>query len=262
MPISEIDGLNESHWLEVKDLIQRAATEAGYKAELVSADTDVGIIQKRIVRALYEHPVVVCDVSCKNSNVMLELGMRLAFDKPVILIKDDKTAFSFDTSPLEHLVYPRGLRFSAMENFVSELSKKISAVEKRRNDDSFLKSFGSFKVAELNVESAPVDEVILSELSEIRARLHVMSNERREVGILPPRRNSIRQTGPDTFTIRLDADEANALTDIMESIEKTRGAKISYMRDGHNGETLIELKSTSRDLIMNIEKILTDIIPF
>jgi hypothetical protein len=36
-------------------------------------------------------PDYLCDVSGKNANVMFELGLRLAFDNPTIIIKDDKT---------------------------------------------------------------------------------------------------------------------------------------------------------------------------
>jgi len=32
---------------------------------------------------------------------MFELGLRLAFDKPAIIVKDDNTSYSFDTAPIE-----------------------------------------------------------------------------------------------------------------------------------------------------------------
>ncbi|WP_353118770.1 hypothetical protein [Myroides odoratus] len=52
---------------------------------------------------IYNDEIVVCDVSSKNPNVMFELGLRLAFDKPTIIIKDEKTGYSFDTGVIEHL---------------------------------------------------------------------------------------------------------------------------------------------------------------
>jgi len=100
MPISAIDGCNEQHWQDVKEIISSAVENAGFQANLVSYADDVGIIQKRIIQNLYQNPVVVCDVSGKNPNVMFELGLRLAFDKPTIIIKDDITTYSFDTSPM------------------------------------------------------------------------------------------------------------------------------------------------------------------
>jgi len=106
MSISAIDGCSEAHWSEVHDILNEAISDAGFESNLVSNADDVGIIQKRIIQNLYDNPVVVCDVRAKNPNVMFELGMRLAFDRPTIIIKDDKTSYSFDTSPIEHLEYP------------------------------------------------------------------------------------------------------------------------------------------------------------
>ncbi|MDV2373127.1 RNA helicase, partial [Vibrio cholerae] len=74
MPISAIDGCNEQHWLDVKQILTEAIELSGYSANLVSYADDVGIIQKRIIQNLYENPIVVCDVSGKNPNVMFELG--------------------------------------------------------------------------------------------------------------------------------------------------------------------------------------------
>lgn len=77
----------------------------------MSDSDEIGIIQKRIIQNVYNSEIVICDVSKKNPDVMFELGMRLAFDKATVIIKDDKTDYSFDTGVIEHLGYPRGLRF-------------------------------------------------------------------------------------------------------------------------------------------------------
>ena len=153
MPISSTDECDESHWNDVRAILYDAIEDAEFDPNLVSNADDVGIIQKRIVQNLYANPIVVCDISCKNPNVMFELGMRLAFDKPTIVVKDYETSFSFDTSPIEHLQYPRDLRFSQIVEFKSELTKKISATyNKSKNDPeytTFLKHFGTFSVAKL-----------------------------------------------------------------------------------------------------------------
>ena len=151
MPISSIDNCSADHWTEVKKIISEAICDAGYTPNLVSNAEDIGIIQKRIIQNLYDNDIVVCDVSGKNPNVMFELGMRLAFDKPAIIIIDDKTDYSFDTSPIEHLSYPRDLRYYSILNFKEQLKAKILAtVEKSKSDPkytTFLKNFGEFEVA-------------------------------------------------------------------------------------------------------------------
>ena len=107
MPISASGDCNESHWAEVFAIISEALKPVGFHANMVSGADEVTVIQKTIVQNLYDNPILVCDVSERNPNVMFELGMRLAFDKPTIIIKDDRTSFSFDTGVIEHVEYPR-----------------------------------------------------------------------------------------------------------------------------------------------------------
>lgn len=180
MPISPIDGCDENHWANVLGILSDAIRDADYEPNLVSAADDIGVIQKRIVQNIYENPIVVCDVSGKNPNVMLELGMRLAFDKPVIIVKDDKTSYSFDTSPIEHLSYPRDLRYHTIVDFKENLSRKIVAtVGASQNGDhtTFLGHFGEFKVAKIDTKEVTPDDLILSQLQEIRDEMRSLSKK-------------------------------------------------------------------------------------
>jgi hypothetical protein len=173
MPISSIDNCTEAHWSDVRTILFEAIRDAGFDPNLVSDADDVGIIQKRIIQNLYQNPIVVCDVSAKNPNVMFELGIRLAFDKPTIIVKDDKTSYSFDTSPIEHLSYPRDLRFSQIVEFKTQLSNRIKSTLRVATTDpnytTFLKHFGTFSVAKLDSKEVTGDELILAELKELRA---------------------------------------------------------------------------------------------
>lgn len=178
MPISSIDGCAETHWSEVLNIINEAVDDAGFEGNLVSNADEVGIIHKRIIQNLYDNPIVVCDVSCKNPNVMFELGLRLAFDKPTIIIKDDKTSYSFDTSAIEHLEYPRDLRFSQIVEFKQKLSAKIQATFNKSTTDenytTFLKHFGEFKVAKIDQKEVSGQEYILEELKNLRRTVQRM----------------------------------------------------------------------------------------
>ena len=181
MPISPIDNCSMEHWAEVKKIISEAICDAGYKPNLVSNADDIGIIQKRIIQNIYDNDIVVCDVSGKNPNVMFELGMRLAFDKPAIIVIDDKTDYSFDTSPIEHLSYPRDLRYYNILNFKEQLKTKIIAtVEKAKTDPNyttFLKNFGEFEVAHVEKKEGSINEVLLSKMEEMS--YHLSRMERR-----------------------------------------------------------------------------------
>lgn len=172
MPISSIDGCSEQHWLDVKGIITDAVMAAGFTARIVSEAEEGGVIHGRIIQNLYDDPIIVCDVSGKNPNVMFELGIRLAFDKPTIIIKDDKTPYSFDTSSIEHLEYPRDLRYNQIIEFKKRLKEKVTATLKKSESDpsyrTFLQHFGKFKVAELETKEVSKEDFIIEELKEIR----------------------------------------------------------------------------------------------
>ena len=194
MPISPIDGCTAEHWAEVKEIIKDAVesiTEPKFIAKLVSDADDIGVIQKRIVQGVYNSDIIVCDVCAKNSNVMFELGMRLAFDKPTVIIKDDNTDYSFDTSIIELLSYPRDLRFSKIINFKKSLADKILATYRASANDAghstFLKNFGTFQVAHLSQTEASGEQVILEMLYEIQQELSFVRRQNlRSLRTMPP----------------------------------------------------------------------------
>lgn len=200
MPISSIDGCHESHWSEVLIILKEVIVGAGLKGDVVSFADEVGIIQKRIIDNLYNNDIVICDVSGKNPNVMFELGMRLAFDKPTIIIKDDCTSYSFDTSPIEHLEYPRDLNYVKINIFKERLAAKIKAqleaVHKDGAYSPFLKHFGTFTVATLDQKEVSGQDYIVEQLAEISRR----------IGIIERRSNvqsfTDRDTGSNDFVGR------------------------------------------------------------
>jgi hypothetical protein len=178
MPLSSIDGCSPEHWSDVKAIVTEAIEEIvdpKFIVKLVSDADDVGVIQKRIVQNVYSSDVVVCDVSGKNPNVMFELGLRLAFDKPTVIIKDDKTDYSFDTGIIEHVPYPRDLRFNRMVTFKDLLADKVVATHKAAkadpNHSTFLKNFGKFHVASLSEDTVSADKFVVEMLGDIQTEL-------------------------------------------------------------------------------------------
>lgn len=185
MPLSFIEGFPETHWEDVKEIFSEAIDDAGFESQIVSDADEVGIIQN-----LYENPVVICDVSGKNPNVMFELGIRLAFDKPTIIVKDDKTEYSFDTSPIEHIEYPRDLRFAQIVAFKKELSEKIKSTHKKATEDenytTFLKNFGPFTSPKLDTQEISKDQYVLEELKQLRGKVSALLGSQRYDPVLRP----------------------------------------------------------------------------
>lgn len=172
MPISAIDSYSESHWAEVKKIIIEALQGTNFTVELVSDADDVGVIQNRIVSNLYSSDIVICDVSAKNPNVMFELGMRLAFDKPTIIIKDDRTNYTFDTSVIEHIGYRSDLHYPSIVEFKTILRKKVEHTYLKSQGEgytTFLKHFGSFKIATVPERVISSDDFVVNSLEKLTA---------------------------------------------------------------------------------------------
>lgn len=175
MPIASSAEYTAEHWKDVLNILTDAVDKTQFKARLVSDDLAMGLIHERIVTNIYNDDVVICDVSSKNPNVMFELGLRLAFDKPTIIIKDENTGYSFDTGVMEHLPYPSSLRFNQIVKFKDELAQRINATyEKSRNEENyspFLKSFGK------TIKPASIQKTEISESKYILETMERMSHD-------------------------------------------------------------------------------------
>lgn len=175
MPIAEIAGLSEQHWEDVRRIITESLKgddKYDMTIRLVSHSDEVRVIQTSIVQNIYNDDIVVIDVSAKNANVMFEFGMRLAFDKPFVVIKDDATPYIFDTGNIQHLEYPRDLRYTHIENFKETLKKKvISTIEYALNNTGvsmYLEQYGNLKPSKIEENEVEITEYFERALGSIR----------------------------------------------------------------------------------------------
>ena len=106
------------------------------------------------------------------------LCLNLAFDKPTVIIKDDKTDYSFDTGVIEHVTYPRDLRFARIVEFKTKLAEKVGSTYRASisvaKHSPFLKSFGQFQVASLPQTETSADRVMMEMLTDMQRDLSVI----------------------------------------------------------------------------------------
>lgn len=106
MPISDPDGYASGHFQRVyEDIIRPACQMAGYRATRADHVQETNLIHLDMLQRLLNAPVAVCDLSTRNANVLFELGLRQAFDKPVVLIRETGTPELFDVAPLRATPY-------------------------------------------------------------------------------------------------------------------------------------------------------------
>ncbi len=171
MPISEIDGLPTSHWKDVLNIVEVAAKDAGFSARLVSDTFESNLIHKEILQNIYNDDIVICDVSGRNPNVFFELGIRMATQKPTVIIKDDMTQYPFDTGPNRYIGYPRDLRHPKMEAFRIELVAALEKSSEHSKENSFIGQLGPFQIPEVESKELPVGDIILQRLERLDRKL-------------------------------------------------------------------------------------------
>lgn len=171
MPIATMSSeYSAEHWSDIRQILHKSIERAGFIPRIVSDSEESTVIHGSIINNIYNDAIIVCDVSNKNANVMFELGMRLAFNKPVVIVKDDKTDYSFDTGNIQHEPYRKDLRHSTVEKFIDDLSRKIvKTYEASQKDDyqSFLSYFGKFEVAKVENKSIAESEAIEQVLNKM-----------------------------------------------------------------------------------------------
>lgn len=123
----------------LNSLIIPAVTDAGFEVRTANRQgTD--IIHSTIISEVLNADMCVCDLSEHNPNVLFELGMRLAHEKPVALIHAEGTQRVFDVDNiLRVLPYKRQLWRTTVGQDSPDLTAHIKATwENRNNQETYL----------------------------------------------------------------------------------------------------------------------------
>lgn len=119
----------------LKHLITPAAVQANFNAK-TAKKAGSEVIQSTIVNDLDSADLVIVDLTEHNPNVLFELGMRIAFNKPVCLIRAKGTAPIFD---IDHMLrvydYNPCLWPSSLEQDIPGLSEHIAETWKNKNKE-------------------------------------------------------------------------------------------------------------------------------
>lgn len=130
MPIGDQGDYPEGHFKKVyEQIIVPAVSDAGYEAYRVDENKICDSIIGKIFEAIQGCPMAICDLSNRNPNVLYELGLRQAYDKPVVLIQDEKTERIFDVSGISTVGYKSTRIYDEVIETRKELTKAILATK-------------------------------------------------------------------------------------------------------------------------------------
>lgn len=130
MPISDVDGYDKGHFNRVyDDIIKPAVEKTDFTSSRADEVKETNFIHLDILQKLIAAPIAICDLSTRNPNVLFELGIRQAFDKPVVLIQEKGTPKIFDIGPLRYLEYSKGMKYHDVLKTQRELTEAINATK-------------------------------------------------------------------------------------------------------------------------------------
>ncbi len=171
MPISDPEGYESGHFKKVMDQIFIPAIEmAGYKPHRVDQDFTSSSILTKIVNNLINAPMVLCDLSARNPNVLYELGIRQAFDKPVVLVHEKGSAAIFDVSDITTFSYRKERKYDEVLEDRKIISEAIKATAQNNKGSSVIQMVNLQQATLKAVENLPTDqsEVMKSMLSDLQ----------------------------------------------------------------------------------------------
>lgn len=126
MPISDVDGYDSGHFTRVYEhLIKPACEQAGFKPERADETPRTDVIMAGVLKKIIACDIAICDLSSRNANVFYELGLRHAFNKKTVLIRDYKTPMPFDISGIRTLPYNENLRIDEVKKAIPEIAKYL-----------------------------------------------------------------------------------------------------------------------------------------
>jgi hypothetical protein len=279
MPISDPDGYAKGHFQHVyEDLVAPACDLAGYKPVRADDVKQTNLIHLDVLQKLIESPMAICDLSSRNPNVLFELGLRQAFDKPVVLIQEVGTPKIFDIAPLRYFEYRKERIYHEVLVDQKGIADALSATRdaKKHSINSIVKLLSITKpasipeVAETNRD--PALQVIRAELSDLRTEIRQLAsvaprrgleNERNERRWISDMRETFREAeyrmskaqSPDEVKSEVQRMESifHSLFDRVRDSEKMIN-ELSYMRSKIHAIADENLERTTRSMT---EKTLT-----
>jgi hypothetical protein len=177
MPISDPEGYQQGHFKKIyNDIFYPAIDQAGFKPYRADDSKAANYIELEILKKLIECPMALCDLSSRNPNVLFELGIRQAFDKPVVLVQEYGTPKIFDISSINTLNYRKERLYDEVledqQNIKDAIVETFSSCNSGKSINSIIRLLSINQPAKLEdlktIKQDPTIHYMISELASLR----------------------------------------------------------------------------------------------
>jgi hypothetical protein len=211
MPIADTDGYEKGHFKKVyEDILKPACCKANFNPVRADEVKQTNLIHLDILQKLIDSPMAICDLSNRNPNVLFELGLRQAFDKPTVLVQEFGTPKIFDISPLRYTEYRKELKYREVledQDFIYDALKATKeATDKGEGVNSIvsllsLSSPASLKEVTDN-DAAKMLQIVMSEMNDLRMDFRRTLRKMDEKEIVISGDDNIRRSTSDLEYLR------------------------------------------------------------
>ena len=180
MPIANQEGYDDGHFSRVYEyVIKPAIKTAGFEPIRADEVQQTNYIIIDILKKIVNADMVVCDLSSRNPNVLYELGIRQAFNKPVCLIKDQITNRMFDIQGFRDVEYDHTLRIDKVNEAINELATAIKSTYENKSSDvnSIVQLLGiSEAILDKGTDLSPESTLILQAINSMNEKILNLSD--------------------------------------------------------------------------------------
>lgn len=148
----------------LRHILKPVLDELGYETVRADQMQSAGRITTQVLQSLNDADIVIADLTGENPNVMYELGIRHAIQKPFIHMMEKNNKLPFDIYDVRTVFYR--LDLDAVEDAKSELQGQIESIE--RGDWSAASPM-TFVVPQASDEEN--EQVMITSLHQINNRM-------------------------------------------------------------------------------------------
>lgn len=135
MPFSDPEGYERGHFRSIYEYtFVPAIRAAGYEPLRIDDNSVSNLIHGKMMDELINATMVLCDLSTNNPNVLYELGIRHAYDKPVVLVQEMGQKRIFDIGSITSVEYHPTRLYEEVVEDQKKITKAIldTASEKKK----------------------------------------------------------------------------------------------------------------------------------
>ncbi|MCH5297890.1 MAG: hypothetical protein J1E85_09495 [Ruminococcus sp.] len=242
MPISKQPGYDDDndHFTKVyEQIFSPAIIKAGFIPHRVDENKISDSIINKIFDAIQKCPMALCDLSARNPNVLYELGLRQAYDLPVVLVKDEKTDTIFDVSGINTVEYNSHRLVENVNRAIDDIADALKATDEGK-ETTVVKIVKAQSANFLDVEVSSDDNITImlnSIMADIRSLkkgqenslVNKVSLKKDNVAFTIPEKNY--SSSHDVFKLK-DGVTDREIVRVIDMAQKIYDSKVQYLRNG------------------------------